>query len=458
MIRQEAKVSFMLFNSYGFLFVFLPFSLLCTRWLRGQMLLRCLTLLSFFFYSFAGQAWFVLPMLFTTCMDFLLAKPMAARQGGGRKAILILSLGLNLGLLGYFKYSGLLFGTPGLLPAGISFYTFQTMSYMIDVYRGNSKAEEKFFAFAAFVSFFPHLVAGPLTRHDQLVPQLKEAAATGIKPDWDSGLQLLCLGLAKKVLLGDSLASAFKAVFIRFPEQGMLTAWLALAAFSLQIYFDFSGYSDMALGLGRFFGIELPVNFNAPYRSSDPRDFWRRWHMTLSRWLRDYLYIPLGGNRCSSLRQDFNLFLTMLLGGLWHGGSLLFAAWGAYHGLLLLTQKHAEGLWKRLKPGWGTALNLVLICLGWVFFRSKDMSMAWDWFGGLAGLKGPGLGFFLALQEEHLRLLAWTGLAALIAAFCPEPWQLPKPSSGLAWAGLGLLAALSVSMLYRSEPFLYFQF
>ena len=266
-------------------------------------------------------------MLFTTTLDYFLAiKLEKTTTKAKRKAILLISLCGNLGLLFMFKYAGL-FGFHTLLslglPAGISFYTFQTLSYMIDVYRKDCPAERSFWKFACFVSFFPHLVAGPLTRHDQLIPQLDKIEEQGIGPQWEAGIFIFAIGLSKKVLIADRVGSLIDPLLVNIPQLTFLSGWLTVVGYAMQIYFDFSGYSDMAIGLGRLFGIELPQNFNSPYKALNPSDFWRRWHMTLSRWLKDYLYIPLGGNRCSPARTNLNLLITMGLGGFWHGASIM---------------------------------------------------------------------------------------------------------------------------------------
>jgi len=346
-----------LFTSLEFLLLFFPVVLIVALRLSGQPLLRWITATSIVFYAFAGHWWFIVPMLVTTTVDYLVALGIARQTAARRRGWLLgVSLAGNLGMLAYFKYSGLLVHTAeraadvlGLvrgdtsfgwfevvLPAGISFYTFQTLSYIIDVWRGDAPAERNFIRFAAFVSFFPHLVAGPLTRHHQLIPQLARIAERGIAARWQEGTFLFCVGLSKKVLIADRLGNLVDPLLTPTSTLDLAHAWLALFGYAFQIYFDFSGYSDMAIGLGRLFGIELPQNFNSPYKAVSPRDFWRRWHMTLSFWLRDYLYISLGGNRCPPARRRFNLMATMVLGGLWHGASWTFAAWGAWHGLLLL--------------------------------------------------------------------------------------------------------------------------
>jgi alginate O-acetyltransferase complex protein AlgI len=339
------------------------------------------------------------------------------------------------------------------LPAGISFYTFQTISYVVDVYRGHGEAHRDYLAYLGFVIFFPHLVAGPLTRHDQLIPQLHAVARDGIAAHRKlSGAMLFALGLAKKVLIADRIAAFADPLILHVGGATTVEAWLALLGYTLQIYFDFSGYSDMAVGLGRLFGIELPQNFDSPYKSTSPRDFWRRWHMTLSRWLRDYLYISLGGNRKGIVRMRVNMLLTMTLGGLWHGAAWTFAVWGLYHGLLLAGHAAVESQWERL-PVWTQRLaTFVLVMLGWVLFRSPDFASALAWYRALV-VGGAVTG--LALGK--LALLVAGGLA--IVQLAPNTWQLDLEAARPRWGVvLGLVFATSIVATTLSSRFLYFQF
>lgn len=469
----------MLFNSFGFLFLFLPITLGCARFLKGQMLLRWLTLASFLFYSLAGHAWFLIPMLITTVLDFFLGQKIEGSSDPRKKRMLLYcSLVGNLGLLIYFKYADLFLRTgvglfsvfspeaaaPAwlnifkvILPAGISFYTFQTLSYIIDVYRGDCHAERNFWKFAGFVSFFPHLVAGPLTRHHQLIPSLEEISKNGIRSRWEEGIYLFSIGLAKKVLIADRVANLIDPVIANISEVGMFTAWAAILGYAFQIYFDFSGYSDMAIGLGRIFGVELPQNFNSPYRAVNPSDFWRRWHITLSQWLRDYLYITVGGNRCSARRQKFNLLATMVLGGLWHGASWTFAAWGLFHGLLLVIYHQFEDQWNGLNRYLQRGLTFALVCIGWVFFRADDFHHARVWLGRMFGVRGLGA---QNLTDTFGPLAAFLLLCLCVVNLLPnasgfrtfkniEPWQR---------AGLGVMTAIAILFMTQSSKFLYFQF
>jgi alginate O-acetyltransferase complex protein AlgI len=465
----------MLFTSFEFLVLFLPLTLLVALQLRGQPLLRWITLSSFAFYAFAGHVWFLVPMLLTTTVDFWVARALARARPERRRALLLVSLAGNLGMLAYFKYAGLLVSTAeqalvavGLeesarasrwfevvLPAGISFYTFQTISYIVDVWRGQAPPERDFWRFAGFVSFFPHLVAGPLTRHHQLIPQLSRIAETGIAPRWRDGCMLFAVGLCKKVLIADRLGNLVDPLLAPSVGLDAPRAWLALLGYAFQIYFDFSGYTDMAIGLGRLFGIELPRNFNSPYKALSPSDFWRRWHITLSHWLRDYLYIPLGGNRCSRLRRRFNLMATMVLGGLWHGASWTFAAWGMWHGLLLVVHQALPAWDRRLPASQQRTLTFLLVTLGWVFFRARDLPHAAHWFAALAGVHGLGGPW----DRDMLALLSLVVIGFAIVRWCPNSLELDLGGLGpIRQLGLGAATAVAVVLMSHGSKFLYFQF
>ncbi len=461
----------MLFNSFEFILLFLPPVLFISARLCGNALLRWIGLSSIFFYAFAGHVWFIIPMLVTTIVDFLAAKKIdVATAVKVRQRWLALSLCSNLGLLAYFKYSALLLSSlsfvggvhsPWLLsllnvtlPAGISFYTFQTLSYIIDVYRGECRSEKNFIKFACFVSFFPHLVAGPLTRHNQLIPALTRIADRGIEPRWQAGFYLFAVGLCKKMILGDNLGRLVDTQLTDFHQLGFFNAWIILLGYSLQIYFDFSGYSDMAIGLGRFFGVELPQNFNEPYRALNPSDFWARWHITLSLWLRDYLYISLGGNRCSTLRRYINLLITMFLGGLWHGASWTFAAWGMFHGVFLIFYHCNKLWWDSLNPRFQMFFNFIVICLAWVFFRSDSFLDATLWFRGLFGLNGLGLNSI----NNTMEFLAFLGLGFFSIHGLRKFYSSMGEYSTSAQVALAMLTGIAVLLMNNSSKFLYFQF
>lgn len=467
----------MLFNSLEFLLLFLPIVLTIALILRGSKLTLWIVLTSSIFYAFAGHVWFLIPMFISATLDFWAGKKIYTSTSLKTKKIYLwLSIICNLGLLAYFKYSGLLLDTvhsilvhydmshqedvllPALrviLPAGISFYTFQTISYIIDIYRGHGKPEKEYFTYFSFVSFFPHLVAGPLTRHNQLIPQIRIIAENGIRPLWRAGFFLFFAGLAKKVLIADRIAYWIDPIIQNIGSTGAFEAWIALLGYSFQIYFDFSGYSDMAIGLGRLFQIELPINFNSPYKAVSPSDFWRRWHMTLSQWLRDYLYISLGGNQCSKDRQKLNLMITMLLGGLWHGASWTFLCWGGYHGLLLLLYHQYKDFWDHQSSRVQLSTTFVLITLGWVFFRSNTFEVCGMWFRSLLFMNG------LHSTDTWVNpyLLSLVILAGIISLKF-------KNTSEIEWnalsirrcALLGAVGALCILLMNYSSKFLYFQF
>lgn len=467
----------MLFNSLEFLVLFLPIVLIIAFSLRGSKLTLWICLASTFFYAYAGHTWFLIPMFVSATLDFWMGRKIEnAPSIFKKKLFLWISLVANLALLAYFKYSGLFFDTLHsilgyanvsnsnetflaawrvILPAGISFYTFQTMSYVIDIYRGDGKSEKSYLNYFSFVSFFPHLVAGPLTRHNQLIPQIKRIAEFGIHPRWKAGIFLFTAGLAKKVLIADRIGNMIDPSIQNLGAIGGIDAWLAIFGYAFQIYFDFSGYTDMAIGLGRLMQVEFPLNFNSPYQATSPSDFWKRWHITLSQWLRDYLYISLGGNQCSPARQKFNLMVTMLLGGLWHGASWNFMFWGMYHGSLLLIYHQWQSQWDTLHIRIRKILMFVLVCLGWVFFRSPNMTAAKHWFEALFFFHGT-----LGSMQFFTPQLLFIVIAAMWIAFTR------KNTSQMDWdrlpittcAVLGVTAGVCILLMNYSSKFLYFQF
>ncbi len=461
----------MLFNSFPFLFVYLPLVLAGTYALRAQRpRLLFLVAASYVFYAYV-EWWFALLMLASTVIAFtggLVVGSDRVRRPGLALAASITGL---LALLAYFKYAAFLAGygsdfltvltgrgfpsleelTHGiLLPIGISFYTFEGISYVVDVHRRTIPVERDPLRFAFFISFFPHLVAGPIVRYAKLRPQL--ATLQRFDPDeFRAGLLLFSLGLAKKVLVADGIAAYVNPLLAQPGELGFFTGWAAILGFSFQIYFDFSGYSDMALGLAQMLGIQLPWNFDRPYRAASPIEFWRRWHVTLSSWLRDYLYIPLGGNRKGELRRDANLLATMGLGGLWHGASLTFLVWGLYHGLLLAGTRRLERFAPRLARPLRIAITFFLVTVGWVFFRMATAGDTLDVFAAMAGLQGLG--------DVPGHLLLRVAVAALIVYSLPEEWRWARSGFGpVRTAAIGALAAVAILSTYASDAFIYFQF
>jgi len=481
------------FSSYLFLFGFLPIALglyfAAPRRARNLVL----TLVSYVFYGWTSPAFCGL-LLLSTAIDWVCGlvqagatpwgpDPAALTPGGPRtrrqRAALVASIVSNLTLLGFFKYFDFAVGTwNGLaralgipeaavatalavtLPLGISFYTFQSMSYSIDVWRGRAAAMRSFVDFACFVSMFPQLVAGPIVRFSELADQLRVREVSLARAA--RGVAFLSVGLAKKVLLANPCGKIADTVFDA-ASSTVLDAWYGLTAYSFQIYFDFSGYSDMAIGLGLMLGFVFPKNFDSPYVSRSVTEFWRRWHLSLSTWLRDYLYIPLGGNRKGPRRTYVHLAATMLLGGLWHGASWNFVLWGGLHGVALALERALtpERLYGRLPGALRTAVVFGFVTLAWVPFRAKDFPATLDFLSRLLGLHAatpsasllPGL-----LYSPYLVLSFLTAAAVVWGAQQSWTWtrELTPARAAAALALLGLsLAALATQ---RFNPFIYFIF
>ena len=372
----------------------------------------------------------------------------------------------NLLVLGSFKYTNFLFAsafelagmpfTPWsiVLPLGVSFFTFQQISYLLDLRRGHA-AQYDLLEFGCYVCFFPHLIAGPIIRHHELIPQFASLVAKHIDRELVArGLLLFTLGLVKKVWLADQLAPLADAGFAQ-AAPGTAAAWQAALAYSLQLYFDFSGYSDMALGLAGMFGLTLPVNFDAPYRATSIRDFWRRWHMTLSRFLRDYLYIPLGGSRSGVLRAYGATLLTMLLCGLWHGAGWTFIAWGGLHGVAVCCNRWWLSFGRPLPAVLGWLLTMVFVIIGWVLFRADDFHGAARMLSAMAGQAGAGIA-----DDDGWLMLA---LAAALALIGPTNLSLSRLNGFYRpWLALPLALIMLITVLRvgqgRGVEFIYFQF
>jgi alginate O-acetyltransferase complex protein AlgI len=479
----------MVFSSHLFVFWFLPAALLLyfgalalSRRLPGNRWLPhlTLTLLSYAFYGWANPA-FVLLMLFSTVVDYVCGlvigrDPPGARTRRQRVAVTV-SVVTNLGLLGFFKYFN--FGLDSwnvlaagagfpvwdtvlrvTLPLGISFYTFQSMSYTLDVYRGRTGPLRSFLDFACYVSLFPQLVAGPILRFHELADQLRHRTHSLEKAS--RGAAFFCLGMAKKVLLANPCGKVADLAF-EAGSLGPLDAWYGAVAYAFQIYFDFSGYTDMAIGLGLALGFVFPKNFDSPYLSASITEFWRRWHISLSSWLRDYLYVPLGGNRKGPVRTYVNLFLVMLLGGLWHGAAWTFVVWGAYHGVLLAVERWRgkRSLAPGLPPVGRRVVTFLLVTVGWVFFRAESLPHALRYLGSMVGLT--------PVRPEAALLSAVTGapyylgtflVAALVTWGAPQTWDWTRRLTPVrAGAALGAFAlALAAMEAQGYNPFIYFIF
>jgi alginate O-acetyltransferase complex protein AlgI len=513
----------MLFNSHEFLFLFLPLTFVLF-WYGGQSLrwrLGFLTVASHVFYSWwqfdslnqvlysfrihsladLGRClwlWrFTLLMLASSSIDYWAAKRIVrtpAERRRVRAAYLTLSLAVNLGLLGFFKYFGFFEAVIGdlrqlagghpisimkmVLPVGISFYTFESISYVVDIYRGVATPAKSYLDYACFISFFPHLVAGPIIRYSDILHQFRDVNWSKPKADWNhvnTGLMYLTIGLAKKLLIADELAMDIAPLWTALGDGlnlGFLGSWGAVLGYTFRIYFDFSGYSDMAIGLGHMFGVTLPANFDSPYKATNPSDFWRRWHVSLSTWLRDYLYIPLGGNRNN--KRGRNLMITMLLGGLWHGAAWLFIVWGAWHGLLLAGYHALKS--RGLVPSdeswagkwFNRQMTFLLVVIGWVFFRAADVRTTSYGIGSIRpafsvlkemfGLSGWRSASGAPTTSGHLALLivaCW-----LWCNFLPSSNEVVERAKATSWraAFAGAVLATCVLRLGAGVDFLYFRF
>lgn len=466
----------MVFSSYIFLFYFLPVTLLVYYNLpaRGRNLF--LTLMSYVFYGWM-QPWWGMLMLVCSLVNYgcgwVIARPAASPRV--RKTALVAACAGSLGLLGFFKYFSFsveslnvllaAFGRGTLpviqiaLPIGISFFTFQALSYTVDVYRGDARPARSLIDFLCFVSLYPQLIAGPILRYHTVAAQLEQREHTTER--FAAGVAIFILGLAKKIILANPAGGVADAVFAADSPLA-LDAWVGVVAYAFQIYFDFCGYSDMAVGLGRMLGFEFMKNFNAPYLADSITDFWRRWHISLSTFLRDYLYIPLGGNRKGAWRTYVNLFLVMLLGGLWHGAQWTFVVWGAYHGLLLIGERWLgkKAPYSVLPRPIRTAFTFVLVLFAWVVFRADSLHAAGCYLTAMFG-GGAGNSPLLAAEIYSARNLFFLGLCAV---FVVQPvqaldWVARPLSAGRALLLLlVLMASLALMFTRSSNPFLYFQF
>jgi alginate O-acetyltransferase complex protein AlgI len=470
----------MLFNSYEYLIYFLPLSLTVYFLLgrRATWAVGWLVAASLFFYGWWDPKY--LPLILASIgVNFAVARALHRRTRHA-KALLAGGVAANLLLLGVYKYAdfavrntadltGLPLALPHIvLPLGISFFTFTQIAYLVDVHRGKAQ-EPSLLNYALFVSFFPHLLAGPILHHSEMMPQF--ASATNKRPQafhLAAGLFLLAIGLLKKVCIADPLAPVVAAGFDHPEAIPVLTAWLAVLAYTLQIYFDFSGYTDMALGAARMFNIQMPVNFNSPYHATDIREFWQRWHMTLSRFLREYLYIPLGGNRRGDWRTTGAILATFLLGGLWHGAAWTFVAWGALHGCALVCLRAWERTGLHLPRVIAWALTFLFVMVTWVFFRATSLPAAGAMLRAMIGANASGEPWWEALRHA---LAADTQTSALVVAIVLVSGlvvlALRRNSNAMAFdfrptwprgAAVAVGLVWSVLQLGKVAPFLYFNF
>lgn len=467
----------MVFSSLSFLTLFLPLTILLYFAVPRRFRNLLLFLASLIFYAW-GEPVYIVLMLFSSVVDYshgLLMEKFDGRPGV-RRALLISSVAINLSLLGFFKYAGLVVSTlnaalslsipvPSVaLPVGISFYTFQTMSYSIDVYRRNCPAQRDLIAFGCYVTMFPQLIAGPIVRYVDVMREINDRRETF--EGFFLGIRRFLVGLAKKLILANGVGMLWDAVSAQ-PAASLsaLSAWLGVLAYAFQIYFDFSGYSDMAIGMGRMFGFQFPENFRYPYVSRSVSDFWRRWHITLSTWFREYLYIPLGGNRVRVPRNIFNLAVVWMATGLWHGASWNFLLWGAYFGAVLIAEKFLYGKALSRAPGFvGWAYTALVVLVGWVFFALDDLGRGAAYLGAMFG-GGAG-----AVDAYALRALLNYGAVLLLCAAASTPLasgalerlraRRPRAHSALTYALV--IAGFALCLIYVVDagynPFLYFRF
>ena len=470
----------MLFSSITFLFVFLPVTLAVYYLAPAQMRNLVMLAASLFFYAW-GEPVYIILMLLSILMNYYCGLDIDGKRNSPQLArrSLIFAVAANVLVLGFFKYYGLIMETVNgtlpvdipyrvlPLPIGISFYTFQALSYIVDVYRGEARAQKKFTWFAAYICMFPQLIAGPIVRYVDIEEQLRQRSFGIVK--FGRGAMFFIRGLAKKVVIANSIGTVYEQVMqLPVGTVSVLTSWVGCLAYAFQIYFDFSGYSDMAVGLGKMFGFEFRRNFHYPYVSKSITEFWRRWHISLSTWFREYVYIPLGGNRCSGQRNMVNLILVWALTGLWHGAEWNFLFWGLYYGVLLILEKHVWGaLMDRLPGVIQHIYTFVLVMVGWVFFFSPDLGSALDHIGMMFGMGASALAdrqaVFLLTTHWLLFLLCILGSSSLgwkiLCAFMEsyKKGRTQRIMSCVIYMGI-FLVSVAFLVTETFNPFLYFRF
>lgn len=467
-----------MFSSLIFLFMFLPLALII--YYVSPKILRnfILFIVSLIFYAW-GEPVYIVIMIFSTIFDYfngvLIGK--YRDRKGITKAIFINSIIVNLGILAFFKYYGFVMDNINTifnlniqveslpLPVGISFYTFQTMSYVIDVYLGKVQAQKNIISFGTYVTMFPQLVAGPIVKYSDIDKQLQERNVTLDR--FGEGMELFIRGLALKVLLANNIGLLWTSVkATSISELTILTAWIGIIAFAFQIYFDFRGYSAMAQGLGKMFGFDFPENFNYPYISKSVTEFWRRWHISLGSWFREYVYIPLGGNRTGLLKQLRNLLIVWFLTGLWHGANWNFIVWGLYFGLFVTLEKLFLLKWLKNRMSFiGHVYTLIVVLIGWVFFEFENLSVAMDFIGTMFGFNQS-----VFLDNKTLYYVTTNFMLFIVLAICSTPF--PKRAFGYIREKLKLPGSIGIPVLYvilavlstaylvndTYNPFLYFRF
>ncbi len=486
----------MLFNSYGFILLFLPITLIVYFFLNRNRLTTAATawlvLASLFFYSYWDVKYLALilgSIVFNFGIGSALRRP--RREGGGKgpsRAVLVVGIVGNVGLLGYYKYTDFfirnLNALTGLdialqkivLPLGISFFTFTQIAYLVDVYKGKVK-EYDFLRYSLFVTFFPHLLAGPIIHHAEMMPQFADLRKRVLNyRNLSLGLYLFFIGLFKKVIIADELARVATTGFDAMPHLTLIEAWVASLSYTLQLYFDFSAYTDMALGASWMFNIRLPFNFDSPYKAVNIADFWRRWHMTLSRFLRDYIYIPLGGNRQGDVKTYRNLLLTFLVGGIWHGAGWTFVFWGFLHGAATLIHRIWSTLNIRMHRCLAWLLTFLFVNIAWVFFRARTWNDAIKVLAGMFGMEGVKLPrsaekiawfkahgvefgdlFFKAMDRNIIYYVVVGFLIALLAKNSNQMGDAFKPTRRTAVFVI-IISIYALLSMNRVSEFLYFNF
>lgn|SRR5574344_979899 len=472
----------MVFSSQVFLFYFLPlffagYYFLVWRKAKYSTLNFFITVFSYAFYGWM-EPWLVILMFFTTCVVYFAGKVISAPGASRhrRNMALFISVVVNLGMLGFFKYYMFTMGNVNvvleqfglapysimrvLLPVGISFYTFQSMSYTIDVWRGDAPPVKDLATFACYVALFPQLVAGPIVRYNTVAEEL--ATRTHTLDNWMRGMTYFFIGFAKKIFIANQVGVIADKVFAA-DAPGVINSWWGSIAYMFQIYFDFSAYSDMAVGLGLMIGFHFPRNFNGPYRSVSVTDFWTRWHISLTTWLRDYVYISLGGNRISKRRTYINLCIVMFLSGLWHGAAWTFICWGLFHAFFMLVERaNGKHAWYSRAPFIVQVLiTQVIVLFGWVLFRAKDIGSAFSMWKSMLGLNSVSLADPLLSAQVFTPTAIVFMILAAVYAFSPiraytwcQTVSVPRTVTAFVLFALAVLALFTQSY----NPFLYFQF
>ena len=463
----------MVFSSLTFLCVFLPIVLLL-YYLSKNITYKNVILAgaSLLFYAW-GEPTLLILLIAASLINYFLAYGIdACKSRGGAKALVSLAIVFDILMIGVFKYAAFFMGTlnsvfnvslpiPQIgLPLGISFYTFQILTYVLDVYRKDTPVQKSYLKLITYISMFPQLIAGPIVRYSDVSESLDKRHIT--MSDFADGSTQFVLGLSKKVFLANFAGDANKLLFSAAPTPTVLSSWLGIIFYSFQLYFDFSGYSDMAIGMGKMLGFKFPMNFNYPYISRSVTEFWRRWHMTLGSFFRDYVYIPMGGNRCGKLRHMLNIMVVWSLTGLWHGASWNFVLWGIYYGVLLLIEKYVFSKWSKV-PVLSNITTMFLVVIGWTLFYFTDMTQLTAFFGHMFG-RGCGLYDITTVSVFFGNIVL---LAVLIICSTPLPYKLFNKLISIKGIGMIIEAIVMVCLFVAciatltgatSNPFLYFRF